>query len=711
MADYTLQLPGAEIDARLAKVPQLETALAGKQATLVSGTNIKTINNESILGPGNIVAGDPNAVKYVSQTLTEEQKAQARGNINAASASDLASAIADISGMEVDIASLEAAVEAINTSDYVTAATLPTASASTMGHIYLIGPDANNNYDRYFTQESGGEYSWVFLGSTQIDLSTYATEEEVTQLEQKVANDSYSSVTSEDSSLDVVDGQNNILVRFKDGHIETKHFESRKVNVFSSASPEDSDLDVVDEDNNIILRLAYGHIKTKYFDSSDIKSAYADFKNPLKTYPTDVTKPLHIGQVNVQRKVDALCDLPWTPIRPMPSTQIGFTSDGTEDSNVVSGRKYFRPNVEITGIPYSSFGVRGKSVGCDISIETFMTALKNPNSVLYTIDLRDSISSPLTASYYGLNCSAFTNYIEGIYATCYGRNNRFAANRILRNPKNADALQIGDVIYLQRDTIDSGHAVIVYKIDKDEDGLITQIHEAEEDASKANKYSYTKQQFEERFFRGGYGYPYGEIYRNVDLVDNVLYEEFDAESYVYSDAVGLNLGNNANYNKGDNIPIEVTLFGGVSGFELISGSTVVGTYTVGDGTPGYGDTTIVTIDKSSLANGAYEVRPTNGVSQYFCLASPGIVSVLKDDKGNISVSVSGHSSNISPYGVLLISSRTTETTRGLYLMDGEDNVVVPADWIEFINTTNDIAKLSVIFRNQYGNIYSEIVNI
>lgn len=33
---------------------QTDTALATKQATLVSGTNIKTINNESILGEGNI---------------------------------------------------------------------------------------------------------------------------------------------------------------------------------------------------------------------------------------------------------------------------------------------------------------------------------------------------------------------------------------------------------------------------------------------------------------------------------------------------------------------------------------------------------------------------------------------------------------------------------------------------------------------------------
>lgn len=53
-----------------------------KQATLVSGTNIKTVNGESLLGEGNIIAGDPNAVKYVEQTLTDAQKAQARTNID-----------------------------------------------------------------------------------------------------------------------------------------------------------------------------------------------------------------------------------------------------------------------------------------------------------------------------------------------------------------------------------------------------------------------------------------------------------------------------------------------------------------------------------------------------------------------------------------------------------------------------------------------------
>lgn len=47
MADYQSQFSGAEIDARLAAIP-------GKQDRLVSGQNIKTINDQSILGPGNI---------------------------------------------------------------------------------------------------------------------------------------------------------------------------------------------------------------------------------------------------------------------------------------------------------------------------------------------------------------------------------------------------------------------------------------------------------------------------------------------------------------------------------------------------------------------------------------------------------------------------------------------------------------------------------
>lgn len=58
----------------------------GKQPTLVSGTNIKTVNNQSLLGSGNIEiqGGDSDAVKFTAQTLTDAQKEQAKTNIDAA---------------------------------------------------------------------------------------------------------------------------------------------------------------------------------------------------------------------------------------------------------------------------------------------------------------------------------------------------------------------------------------------------------------------------------------------------------------------------------------------------------------------------------------------------------------------------------------------------------------------------------------------------
>ena len=50
---------------------EISTALSGKQETLVSGTNIKTINNESILGSGNItIEGGGSSINVVQTTGT-----------------------------------------------------------------------------------------------------------------------------------------------------------------------------------------------------------------------------------------------------------------------------------------------------------------------------------------------------------------------------------------------------------------------------------------------------------------------------------------------------------------------------------------------------------------------------------------------------------------------------------------------------------------
>ncbi len=58
------------------------------------------------------------------------------------------------------------------------------ASESTVGKVYLV--KNGNDYDRYITSQSGSSYSWVPNGSTAMDLSGYATDAELGQLQQKV---------------------------------------------------------------------------------------------------------------------------------------------------------------------------------------------------------------------------------------------------------------------------------------------------------------------------------------------------------------------------------------------------------------------------------------------------------------------------------------------------------------------------------------------
>lgn len=51
---YLSSLPSHNHDDRYYTESEVDTALNGKQATLVSGTNIKTVNNESLLGSGDL---------------------------------------------------------------------------------------------------------------------------------------------------------------------------------------------------------------------------------------------------------------------------------------------------------------------------------------------------------------------------------------------------------------------------------------------------------------------------------------------------------------------------------------------------------------------------------------------------------------------------------------------------------------------------------
>ena len=87
---------------------EVDTALGGKQATLVSGTNIKTINGNSILGEGNITIESGSQITVDSELSTSSENPVQNKVItgalnNKANSADLSSvatsgAYADLSG-------------------------------------------------------------------------------------------------------------------------------------------------------------------------------------------------------------------------------------------------------------------------------------------------------------------------------------------------------------------------------------------------------------------------------------------------------------------------------------------------------------------------------------------------------------------------------------------------------------------------------------
>ena len=67
------------------------------------------------------------------------------------------------------------AIAAVKQFQYEVVSELPTASANTMGKIYLVSDVHNSadNYDEFITLEKDGAYSWEKIGNTDIDLTGY----------------------------------------------------------------------------------------------------------------------------------------------------------------------------------------------------------------------------------------------------------------------------------------------------------------------------------------------------------------------------------------------------------------------------------------------------------------------------------------------------------------------------------------------------------
>ena len=154
-------------------------------------------------------------------------------------------------------------------------------------------------------------------------------------------------------------------------------------------------------------------------------------------YVYDVGSP---GAQNAVKKAHQMTDLEFVPA----------------DTIVANKSKTYQPNKKYKGLVYSSVQETSTFVGFDVSFHTFMTALNNPRSVLYTEHLDQyPYHSSHVATYYGTVCSAFVTYALGLkaYHTTYDVPE--AKSMMLVEDQSAKGIQLADVLWQK------GHVALV----------------------------------------------------------------------------------------------------------------------------------------------------------------------------------------------------------------------------------------------------------
>ncbi len=103
-------------------------------------------------------------------------------------------------------------------------------------------------------------------------------------------------------------------------------------------------------------------------------------------------------------------------------------------------------------------------------MKTFLAAVENPQSVLYTENLAGQVSN--AATYYGKVCSTYTSYALQCavpYRSSH-HDTQFRTGVELVEPQSAQAAQIGDVIYTPPATVGGGsHVELVTGVQRDGD--------------------------------------------------------------------------------------------------------------------------------------------------------------------------------------------------------------------------------------------------
>ena len=294
-------------------------------------------------------------------------------------------------------------------------------------------------------------------------------------------------------------------------------------------------------------------------------------------------KPMSPGVENALKRARQMVELQWTPVKRIPAGHIFYTP--TEKKYV---DLWMPPHFPQKGVIYSSPRTYGKFIGSNVSIETFMTALANPNSVLYTRCLHGTCRSGF--SFYGIVCSAFASYVCQLPTSIACAGWLKVPGVSIVDATQLENLQLCDML------LSTTHIAVITGIRRDVNGTVQRISVSESTTPFCRCTEFTPEQFRGYWLNNNYQViRYAGIHDVTYTPSPYIHLEDDPwlEVPPYNTVFMADYGNKANYKLGETVEfsifesgwetVEITGPNGISETLPIAGETVA--YT--PAAPGY----------------------------------------------------------------------------------------------------------------------------
>lgn len=324
------------------------------------------------------------------------------------------------------------------------------------------------------------------------------------------------------------------------------------------------------------------------------------------------------------RRIDYIEHLRWTPLAKVPN---GYPSTSSASATNVGDTYFDLAGQLAAGVPYSDVAETRTYVPNNVSLRTFMTAVKNKRSLLYTEELHKNISkygktykSGHRRAYYGTVCCGFTAWVMGMdtmyLSGDYGSNNVPNLSTVTYNSVN----DLRPLDLVSQD----GHIQIISDIWKDEFGNVRYIGWAEMSTPYPYRGLLTPELFNERLTAIS-----GTIHRWTGWENLTEPEDSEYSQYLlgqtrkepeWSGDIMCFAGDYAAFVEGDIIHLNARRNSVYTGVELYKDDVLLQTIDITGlpadtiVTPNAEDWVDVNLTTLNLAYGKYKARLTDGTN-------------------------------------------------------------------------------------------------